>query len=680
MAVIDKLFPYASEHVKQYLEAQWETAEVKEAAAALRKLSLEDEENKVDGVVKIPAEDASKEDQIEGLVNNVKWLMGADRKVAPLKTLQGLIWKQGYDNGDIKGHVYDDVLAALEQWHSVEGQKVYIYSSGSVQAQKLLFGQSLAGDLLKYIDGHFDTAVGAKQEAASYTKIVEQIACKPEEVLFLTDILKEAEAARSAGLLTALLSREGNAPLPDDVTDSYPVLQSFAQLTPSNKRKPEQEDEPLQPAKVPKTDPEVAEKPAAEEASAKTDVEKTEKMEVEEEEKTKTEETKTEDKAPVTVETIVEEITDTKEPIDAPMIDAEPIVTEDKTEAEKIVEKEPVKMEEEVKVETAKSEPAKNGTAEPTEVKETSTPTVITEIEEVTDKQPIDEVGEIIEDLEPIVEEPQSVEAEMADLQNVGEVLEKECDEILSKVQDVTNLDSIAVKPMLNSIAEENNMETENLDTNELVDRILDTEQEMKMERDIENSNKAIDVAAEAKKSESSAAANGVKEEVKPVEAPVPEAKEKNGDETSKIGATEESKVEESSPTESKPVEEKATTESQKPEGKAEEKVTPVEKEVPAAETKEVAAVEKAEDIKEVAKMNGNGTNGNTEALNGDASKQEELSARLTAENGKAVNGANGDSNGVEAKEEGKEVAEIKVKSVPAVEAPTDPIEQATEA
>ncbi|KAG7297985.1 hypothetical protein JYU34_018745 [Plutella xylostella] len=676
---MDKLFPYAEAHVKQYLETQWETAEVKEAAAALRKLSLEDEENKVDGVVKIPAEDASKEDQIEGLVNNVKWLMGADRKVAPLKTLQGLIWKQGYDNGDIKGHVYDDVLAALEQWHSVEGQKVYIYSSGSVQAQKLLFGQSLAGDLLKYIDGHFDTAVGAKQEAASYTKIVEQIACKPEEVLFLTDILKEAEAARSARLLTALLSREGNAPLPDDVTDSYPVLQSFAQLTPSNKRKPEQEDEPLKPAKVPKTDPEVAEKPAAEEASAKTDVEKTEKMEVEEEEKTKTEETKTEDKAPVTVETIVEEITDTKEPIDAPMIDAEPIVTEDKTEAEKIVEKEPVKMEEEVKVETAKSEPAKNGTAEPTEVEETSTPTVITEIEEVTDKQPIDEVGEIIEDLEPIVEEPQSVEAEMADLQNVGEVLEKECDEILSKVQDVTNLDSIAVKPMLNSIAEENNMETENLDTNELVDRILDTEQEMKMERDIENSNKAIDVAAEAKKSESSAAANGVKDEVKPVEAPVPEAKEKNGDETSKIGATEESKVEESSPTESKPVEEKATTESQKPEVKAEEKVTPVEKEVPAAETKEVAAVEKAEDIK-VAKMNGNGTNGNTEALNGDASKQEELSARLTAENGKAVNGANGDSNGVEAKEEGKEVAEIKVKSVPAVEAPTDPIEQATEA
>lgn len=86
--------------------------------------------------------------------------------------------------------VFDDVAPALEQWRSVEGQKVYIYSSGSVQAQKLLFAQSSAGDLLKYIDGHFDTAVGPKQEAASYTKIVAEIGCQPEEVLFLTDIVK----------------------------------------------------------------------------------------------------------------------------------------------------------------------------------------------------------------------------------------------------------------------------------------------------------------------------------------------------------------------------------------------------------------------------------------------------------------------------------------------------------
>lgn len=89
--------------------------------------------------------------------------------------------------------MYDDVSPALEQWRSVDGQKVYIYSSGSVQAQKLLFGQSLAGDLLVHIDGHFDTVVGAKQDADSYKAIAEKIGCKPDEILFLTDIEKGNE-------------------------------------------------------------------------------------------------------------------------------------------------------------------------------------------------------------------------------------------------------------------------------------------------------------------------------------------------------------------------------------------------------------------------------------------------------------------------------------------------------
>lgn len=237
--VKDKLFPYAEENVKDFLTNQWETEDVKEAVAALRKLALEDKEKSVDGVVTIPGEDASKEDQIEGLVKSVKWQMASDRKVGALKQLQGLIWKQGYDKGDIKGHVYEDVSPALDLWRSVEGQKVYIYSSGSVQAQKLLFGQSLAGDMLKSIDGHFDTAVGAKQEAASYTAITEKIGCKPEEVLFLTDIVKEAEAARTSGMQAALVSREGNAPLPDGAAASFPVLYSLAPLANPNKRKPD---------------------------------------------------------------------------------------------------------------------------------------------------------------------------------------------------------------------------------------------------------------------------------------------------------------------------------------------------------------------------------------------------------------------------------------------------------
>lgn len=82
------------------------------------------------------------------------------------------------------------MLPALQLWRSTENNKIYIYSSGSVQAQKLLFAQSVAGDMLPHIDGHFDTEVGAKQESASYVKIAEEVGCKPEEILFLTDIVK----------------------------------------------------------------------------------------------------------------------------------------------------------------------------------------------------------------------------------------------------------------------------------------------------------------------------------------------------------------------------------------------------------------------------------------------------------------------------------------------------------
>ncbi|CAG4953693.1 unnamed protein product [Parnassius apollo] len=400
--VKDKLFPYAEEKVKQFLESQWEQDDVKEAVTALRKLALEDKEKSVDGVVNIPGEDASKEDQIEGVVNNVKWQMSADRKAGPLKQLQGLIWKQGYDNGDIKGHVYDDVSPALEQWQSVEGQKVYIYSSGSVQAQKLLFGQSEAGDLLRFIEGHFDTAVGAKQEADSYSAIAESIGCKPDEILFLTDVVKEAEAARAAGLHAALVSREGNAPLPAGAGAAFAVLHSLAQLA-SNKRKTEAQDE--LPAKIAKTDNEgnAKSEPDVEpviSASVEKEIKKSEKMEVEEEEKVissakEVKEQKEAEAACVVTETIVEEVTD--EPMDIPVADVEPIVIEE------IVENTEKKKTDEMVIDSTKSEPStteskgkedmvderikENSPKKAAPVAEETPPTVITEIEEVTMKK-----------------------------------------------------------------------------------------------------------------------------------------------------------------------------------------------------------------------------------------------------------------------------------------------------
>lgn len=132
----------------------------------------------------------------------------ADRKIAPLKTLQGLIWADGYAQGQLQGHVYPDAVAGLRRWQGA-GIALYIYSSGSVAAQKLLFGHSVAGDLNTLFSGHFDTAVGAKQEAASYRAIAKAIGAAAERILFLSDVAGELAAAQAAGMAVMLLARDG---------------------------------------------------------------------------------------------------------------------------------------------------------------------------------------------------------------------------------------------------------------------------------------------------------------------------------------------------------------------------------------------------------------------------------------------------------------------------------------
>ncbi|GBP03996.1 Enolase-phosphatase E1 [Eumeta japonica] len=518
----DKLFPYAEEHVKQFLTEKWESDDVKKAVAALRSLAVQDQEASVDGVVSIPEENASKDEQIEALVNSVKWQMSLDRKNSALKLLQGLIWKQGYDSGDIKGHVYDDVPAALENWHSIDGRKVYIYSSGSVQAQQLLFGQSSAGDLRSRIDGHFDTAVGAKQEASSYTAISEKIGCKPDEILFLTDIEKEAEAAKAAGLYAVLVSREGNAPLAESAA-AYPLIHSLAQLVVTNKRKQDTDIQEENPAKVAKTTKQddikissteeqtlnAGDAPESMEVETElaevkelTDIKEAEVQKVtddkEAELKKPTDDTEAEVKKPtdvnqeaevkpgkMQVETVVEEIMDSDDKIDVPMIEVEPVVIEGQPADTPIDVLKKVDTPETAEaVSTVDAAELTNG--QPNKETEEIKTLVLTEIEEIdSDKPIVDDVAEIIEDLEPIVEEPDMEtagvgDADLDNLKNVGQVLEKECDEILSKVHDVTNLDSITIKPMLNVITEENT-ETDITDSDDIVDRILDTELEFDM-------------------------------------------------------------------------------------------------------------------------------------------------------------------------------------------------------
>ena len=137
----------------------------------------------------------------------VRWI-DEDRKAPPLKALQGMIWRQGYELGELVGDIYDDALRGLRRWRH-QGLRLAVYSSGSVEAQKLIFGHSTAGDLTGLFSAWFDTAVGPKVEAASFGRIAAALHMAPGEILFLTDAAAEIEAASAAGMKTVRLVRDG---------------------------------------------------------------------------------------------------------------------------------------------------------------------------------------------------------------------------------------------------------------------------------------------------------------------------------------------------------------------------------------------------------------------------------------------------------------------------------------
>ncbi|KAK0164531.1 hypothetical protein PV328_003148 [Microctonus aethiopoides] len=226
--VKETLFPYVRANLKDYIEKKWEEAEFKENVEKLKEQAKKDEADKIEGLIPITGE--SPEELKASLLKNILWQMDNDRKTGALKQLQGHIWRDGYKSGAIKGHLYEDVPKALEAW-TKNGRKVYVYSSGSVEAQKLLFGHSEHGDLLKYFSGYFDTEVGTKQDAASYKNIITKIGCEPSNILFLTDIANEAKAAIESGMGSVLVVREGNAALTSDDKSKYTVIQSFQDLT-----------------------------------------------------------------------------------------------------------------------------------------------------------------------------------------------------------------------------------------------------------------------------------------------------------------------------------------------------------------------------------------------------------------------------------------------------------------
>ncbi|MEM6730283.1 MAG: acireductone synthase [Myxococcota bacterium] len=140
-----------------------------------------------------------------------------DEKVTPLKALQGHIWSNGYARGDFTGHIYSDAVKRLRAWHD-QGLRLYVYSSGSVKAQKLLFRHSDEGDLTPLFSGYFDTTTGPKRELASYEAIARAVNQVPGEILFLSDVFEELDAARAAGFQTMQLVRDEKVVVGDHAT------------------------------------------------------------------------------------------------------------------------------------------------------------------------------------------------------------------------------------------------------------------------------------------------------------------------------------------------------------------------------------------------------------------------------------------------------------------------------
>ncbi|XP_046463986.1 enolase-phosphatase E1-like [Daphnia pulex] len=226
--VKDELFPYIRRKLESYLESNWDSLEVQDDVESLRKQATEDA-TKMGGVPEIASSFETPTLIQSSVITNVNWNMDQDRKMTALKQLQGHMWREGYSSGEIQGHLYEDVQEALKLWTS-SGQKVYIYSSGSVEAQKLLFQHSVAGNLLQYFSGHFDTKIGLKIESASYQEISKSIGVAPDKILFLTDLPAEAIAANEAGVQVKLLVRPGNAPLNEEILQRFGICHNFKEI------------------------------------------------------------------------------------------------------------------------------------------------------------------------------------------------------------------------------------------------------------------------------------------------------------------------------------------------------------------------------------------------------------------------------------------------------------------
>ncbi len=213
--VKDVLFPYARRELPRFVRAHGDEPEVR------RWLDAVAAEN--GGLC-----------QDDMIVETLQGWIDQDRKHTALKALPGQLWREAYERGDYRAHMYPDAAQALQRWHAA-GHPIAVYSSGSVPAQKLFFGHSEAGDLSPLVSAWFDTEVGHKREADSYRRIAESLGRAPSTILFLSDVVEELDAAREAGLRTVLLDRRDDYPQPriGEATHGHARVETFADVVPA---------------------------------------------------------------------------------------------------------------------------------------------------------------------------------------------------------------------------------------------------------------------------------------------------------------------------------------------------------------------------------------------------------------------------------------------------------------
>lgn len=213
--VHDTLFPYSGQRVGKFVEMHF--------GSLSNEISQLVDESSHDASYTIPVDPT----EPGSVASYLEHLIDQDRKSTPLKSIQGQIWDEGFRSGELVAPVFDDVPVAMTRW-TESGKAVAVYSSGSVQAQKLLFSYTDHGDLTPLISKYFDTTTGAKRDASSYAAIAENLRLEPEKVLFVSDVPAELDAAQGCGMTTALAIRPGNAPVSGNA--NHRMIESFADL------------------------------------------------------------------------------------------------------------------------------------------------------------------------------------------------------------------------------------------------------------------------------------------------------------------------------------------------------------------------------------------------------------------------------------------------------------------